>query len=238
MKGVPLLYFRDHAKFPRYVDTTPFFVDGVACRKVMLSKGKSTVIWALDYDLISEFAQVHCLRGYAYGRRSEERRIYSLARTILGLSRNDIRVADHINGDTLDNRRSNLRVATKSQNSMNTNIHSNNKIGLKGVCKNKNNSYDAQGRYKGRVAFLGSFSTPEVAHFIYCWFARQHYEGFSREGSLKYEEDSASVSFSEENGYIKLDIQFKKEDKSVRDIYKIVGAVTRLLLKYPPLQST
>ena len=40
---------------------------------------------------------------------------------------------DHINGNTLDNRRCNLRVCTKSQNQMNRQLSPTNKSGFKGV---------------------------------------------------------------------------------------------------------
>jgi len=42
-----------------------------------------------------------------------------LNRLILGLKRKDGKIADHVNHNTLDNRRHNLRVVTPSQNQMN-----------------------------------------------------------------------------------------------------------------------
>ena len=50
------------------------------------------------------------------------------------------KIVDHINRDTFDNRKCNLRIATRSQNAMNTKLRADNSSGYKGVyyLKNRN----------------------------------------------------------------------------------------------------
>jgi len=63
---------------------------------------------------------------------------------------------DHINGDTLDNRRENLRTVTRTQNNYNVGLHSNNTSGHTGVIWNKNREkWEAQIQYKGKHIYLG-----------------------------------------------------------------------------------
>lgn len=72
--------------------------------------------------------------GYALGRDYENGRLVRLHRLILNTNL-DI---DHINHNTLDNRKCNLRPVTKSQNAMNKSIKSNNTSGIIGVVWEKN----------------------------------------------------------------------------------------------------
>lgn len=69
-------------------------------------------------------------------------------------------VVDHINRDTLDNRRENLRLATKSQNGFNSGMRKNNTSGYKGV-----DFHTTRGQYRARLGatHLGWFSTMEEA---------------------------------------------------------------------------
>lgn len=71
---------------------------------------------------------------------------------------------DHINRDTLDNRWSNLRVATRSQNMANTALDARNTSGASGVTWDKaRNKWRAQLRVNGRKTNLGRFETREQA---------------------------------------------------------------------------
>jgi HNH endonuclease/AP2 domain len=76
---------------------------------------------------------------------------------------------DHINGDGLDNRKSNLRLATKSQNLCNQSAPAHNTSGLKGVsfCK-KRKKWIAQICVNRKTRKLGSYELPEDAHKAYC----------------------------------------------------------------------
>lgn len=67
-------------------------------------------------------------------------------------------VVDHINGDVLDNRRSNLRVRTPSENNMNKVIQSNNISGIAGVSWHKrDNIWHATISKDGKQKHLGNF---------------------------------------------------------------------------------
>lgn len=68
-------------------------------------------------------------------------------------------VVDHINGDILDNRRSNLRVTTQKNNSRNTKIAKNNSTGVTGVSLNSNGKYRARIMVNRHEIFLGIYDT-------------------------------------------------------------------------------
>lgn len=87
---------------------------------------------------------------------------------------------DHKNGDGLDNRRSNLRPATKAQNQINTADRANS-TGFKGVhFRAKNNRWVATIRIDGKRKYLGMFETPELAGAAYTEAAKQVHSDFRR----------------------------------------------------------
>lgn len=75
---------------------------------------------------------------------------------------------DHIDGDRLNNRISNLREATRSQNLANMRPSSKSKSGLKGAAWNaRKQRWMARIKVEGCEHFLGYFKTPEEAHAAY-----------------------------------------------------------------------
>jgi hypothetical protein len=87
-----------------------------------------------------------------------KKKVIYLHREIMGEPGGNI---DHINGNTLDNRRQSLRKATTSQN-----IFAGNwipgKTGFRGVWKNCS-GYCAVIKHEGRRYYCGQFKTPELA---------------------------------------------------------------------------
>ena len=74
---------------------------------------------------------------------------------------------DHINHNTLDNRKENLRITTNADNLRNGKIRVNNKTGVKGVYfDNKRNKYIARIKVNYKGIFLGRFDTLEEAQKI------------------------------------------------------------------------
>lgn len=86
---------------------------------------------------------------------------------------------DHIDGDGLNNKIENLRLANSAQN--NSNRSFNGAVGFKGVYWNKSGkAYRAQIQINGRRIYLGSFATPEEAHEAYVKAAKELHGEFAR----------------------------------------------------------
>lgn len=84
---------------------------------------------------------------------------------------------DHINGDGLDNRRENLRLATLSQN--NINIHRPNPTGFRGVEKTQSGRWRARLVINRQLHCSCPFDMPEEAAKAYDQMARQHHGAFA-----------------------------------------------------------
>lgn len=89
---------------------------------------------------------------------------------------------DHINRQKADNRWSNLRLATRSQNARNTALTKRNKSGYRGVCFNKRiKRWAASIKLPAQkwVTHLGHYETPEAAAQAYAEVARRNFGEFA-----------------------------------------------------------
>ena len=112
-------------------------------KKIRLWKNKNEIseLYAIvddeDYDMVMEAIgtrskwYAHAPPGATYYAFRGERGLPSMHRLVMGNPEG--MCVDHINGDTLDNRKENLRVCTMSQNSMNKRLRSDSQSGYKGV---------------------------------------------------------------------------------------------------------
>lgn len=83
---------------------------------------------------------------------------------------------DHINGIRSDNRLSNLREATSSENKQNRAASSGSSSRYVGVCWNrKSEKWQAQIRIEGRLTYLGIFDAEEDAFAAYCAAKAEHH---------------------------------------------------------------
>lgn len=87
---------------------------------------------------------------------------------------------DHRFGNGLDNRRSNLRVATPTQNQQNSNLRKDNTSGVKGVSTRENGKFQAAIRYGGNKVHLGTFGAIEEASAAYQEASMKHHADFRR----------------------------------------------------------
>ena len=155
-------------------------------RIIPLTRGKVTMVSNEDYAGLSQH-RWHAWRnsssGQFYARRSvggtKNRGIVYMHREILGLSTGDAREGDHISPtDTLDNRRSNLRIASHAENMRN----SRKKRGpyLKGVWLWPRPNLKRPWRATIQGEFIGLFFTEAEAHEAYKRAAIDRFGEFAR----------------------------------------------------------
>lgn len=155
---------------------------------IPLTQGQETIVDTIDADLatLKWYARWQSSRYYA-GRNDPKNPGRSLFLHRIVLSRvirrslTQSEYCDHIDGNSLNNVRSNLRLATKAQNNRNMKKPSHNTSGYKGVSWRKN-----AGRWRAYIFInnkqihLGYFDTPEEAHAAYCEAAKELHGEFAR----------------------------------------------------------
>lgn len=111
------------------------------------SQGIEFIFDKNDFDKIKEYCWSVDSKGYLQAKIPRQSKMITFHRLILDFPNCDV---DHVNRNRLDNRRSNLRLATKSQNRYNTSMKKSNNSGVIGIKKIVHNS--------GKTVFIASLA--------------------------------------------------------------------------------
>lgn len=152
--------------------------------EIPLTQGKAAIVDAVDFEWLSQWKWCAYRDGKTWyarrsGRSQDGKRItVSMHREILD-AHPGVEV-DHRNADGLDNRRVNLRLATKAENGRNRLTPINNTSGYKGVYwHERHRKWYAQITVEKKRAHLGHFDSAEDAARAYDKVAKEVYGDFA-----------------------------------------------------------
>lgn len=158
-------------------------------KKIELTRGLFATIDDEDFELISRwkwYALCDRKSGVFYacnrGPRKGNKKRQSLRMHRVILNAPEGLVVDHINGDTLDNRRANLRLATHSQNAANSHKTIKSMVPFRGVSLNEKctrRPFSACINVRGVKKSLGQFATAEEAANAYDRAAEKYFGDFA-----------------------------------------------------------
>lgn len=143
-------------------------------KSIQLTRGQVAIVDDEDFEWLSKWKWHYNPRQYTgpgYAERSainpitKRNSTICMHRAIMGFPKG--KLIDHKNGNGLDNTRSNLRLATFSENSRHRKYPSTSTTGLKGVHRSSKNKYRARIRMGGKLVSLGTFTNPEDAREAY-----------------------------------------------------------------------
>ncbi len=150
-------------------------------KEIPLTQGKVALVDDEDYGRVSAYRWMAWWNGhrwYAITKIDSQRVL--MHRFVLAAAPDQ--QIDHINGDGLDNRRSQLRFVTSQQNSMNRGLRRGANNQYKGVSMTNPPSmstWKAQILVDGKRLYLGSYRTPEDAAKAYDAAAKEHFGEFA-----------------------------------------------------------
>jgi len=148
-------------------------------KEIQLTRNKTTVVDDEDYNSLNQYKWYCTPDGYAARQVGGFRRQVTekMARIIVDCP--DDMVVDHINGAKLDNRKNNLRICTRIQNSYNRKNKKGSYSQYRGVSK-VGNKWKASITKDGERFYLGLFFTEIDAAYTYDLKAIKLYGKFAR----------------------------------------------------------
>jgi hypothetical protein len=157
--------------------------------EVSLSCGCVALVDDDDLNIVARHKWHYLQCGYA-GRTEhidDSKRIIYMHRELLGLSPEDKIDVDHINGNGLDNQRSNLRLASHRQNIAAGFRLNRGTSRYRGVCWDKGKQkWLAQAKYRPQQIYIGRFNDEVEAAIAYDLKAIELWGEFARPNFLRY----------------------------------------------------
>lgn len=115
----------------------------------------------------------NCRPQYVQGYLPADKSRFYLHRMVVGAKEGQC--VDHINGNGLDNRRSNLRIVAHRENLQNVGLARNNKSGYRGVSWDaRSQKWAAHGTLGGRHVYIGGFTDRHEAGRVASAWRREH----------------------------------------------------------------
>jgi len=148
-------------------------------KEIKLTKGKVAKVDDADFEWLSKITWQYQSAGYAcHGTTLKGKRQSTLMHRAI-MQPTGKQVVDHINGDPLDNQRSNLRIASRSKNAANSVRHRDNQCGLKGVMWN-DGGWCPRIFFEGKGQYFGNYRRAEHAAMVYDWAAELLFGEFAK----------------------------------------------------------
>lgn len=157
---------------------------------IQLTQGKYAIVDDEDFEMLNKWKwHYNKNRGQGRAQRSTSRKSLEgktsvfMHRVIMNCPK-DLQI-DHINGNGLDNRKSNLRICTNIENSRNKNITKNNTSGIRGVSWNKSyQKWHTYIRVNYRHVFLGYYFDKEQALKVRKEAEEKYFGEFAYKGGI------------------------------------------------------
>lgn len=138
-------------------------------KRVDCGRGYYALVSDEDYSLVSKYKwRTDGRYGISHKKVGDKYRTVLMHRLIANTPKGFL--TDHINGNTLDNRRENLRICDRYENARNVGVPKTNKTGYKGVRYNSKcpkRPWFSIIKFRSKAIFLGNYSTKEEAAVAY-----------------------------------------------------------------------